>query len=136
MPWLDNLFGDSLETLIAQEFAVYKKSIDEMIERENAALLSLGIKPPRLISEMGYDFTNEKGRERKWLSVELKPMQFEIPPHRIFAISRDELVATLFENLEMADYVYWWWGLADVIKTEYGVVWTNRDPFVVYWLLG
>jgi hypothetical protein len=133
MPWLDNLFGDSLETQVAKEIADYKNAINEMIAREDTLLRSLGIKPPRLVSEMDYKINVYKQIEGKRVYVSLIPPQFEIPPHRIFVINKyHDLVVTFFENLERIDSVYWWWGLGDVVKTEYGGIWTNRDPYAVY----
>ncbi len=133
MSWLDNLFGDSLETQVAKEIADYKNSIDEMIAREDATLHSLGIKPPRLVSKLDCKIEAEK---EKQLYVKLISPQFEIPPSRVFEIKRySELVITLFGDIEAIDGIYWFWGLGDVVKTEYGGIWTNRDPYAVYWEL-
>jgi len=63
MSLLGDLFGYSLETQVAKEFNAYKKLIDEMIAREDGVLRSLGIKPPRLVSEMDYKIKVYKDRQ-------------------------------------------------------------------------
>ncbi len=136
MSLLRELFGYPPETQVAKEIADYKNLIDEMIARENAALLSLGIKSPRLVSEMDYKINVYEEREGKQLCVHIIPPQFEIPPSRVFEIKRySELVITLFGDIEAIDGIYWFWGLGDVVKTEFGGIWTNRDPYAVYWEL-
>lgn len=133
MSLLGNLFGNPqgnpLETHLANEFAAYKNSINQRIAQEDAALQSLNIKPPRIVSKL--DYKTETSKEKS-LFVTLISPQFEIPPHRIFVIKDDGLVATLFENLERIDSVYYWWGLANALQLNYGLVWTNRDPFIIY----
>ncbi len=133
MSLLGDLFGYSLETQVATEFAAYKNLIDEMIAREDAVLRSLGIEPPRLVAEMDYKIKVYKERAGKHLIGSLIPPQFEIPPHRIFTIYKyHDLVITFLENLEQVTAIYQWWGLGDVVKTEHGGIWTNRDPYAVY----
>jgi hypothetical protein len=133
MSLLGDLFGYWLKTQVAKEFAVYKKLIDEMIAREDGVLRSLGIEPPRLVSEFSY--SQEMG-EKNNLIVELIAPQFELPPYLMFVITEKPvmnesgLIATIFDNVEEVATRYWWWGLGDVVSKEWA--WTNRDPFALY----
>jgi hypothetical protein len=129
MSLFDKLFGNSLESSIAEEFAVYKNKIDQIIARENDILRGLGIPIPRLTSEINYNQTAERDRK---LMVTLVPPQFEFPPHRQFFI-RQKLVITLFENLEEAEGIYRWWGLGQLVYDQSNyLVWTNRAPYELY----
>lgn len=140
-----SLFRDLFKSLaapsIADEFAVYKATINQIIARENAVLRSLGIEPPRIVSEC--DYQAEKRGTGQWLHwvVKLIPPRFEFPDHRTFTIKMRHtsesgigLAVTMTKNLENAWGAYWWWGLGDAIheKLQAGCVWTNRDPFALY----
>lgn len=122
---------------LGKELAAYKNKIEGIIAQENARLRSLGIKPPRLISELVYRQTKI---DKNHLTVELIPPQFELPTHRAFVINEYKgPVITLFENLDAANHAYRWWGLGDAVKRAdgavkktYGGVWTNREPYAVY----
>lgn len=130
MSLLGNLFGKSLESGIADEFIAYKDQVDQLIERENAVLRSLGIPPPRQTAEISYKQTpgNRDGR----IMVRLISPQFELPPFRQFVI-RYKLVATVYENLEELEASYLWFGFASVLSCPaYHFVWTNREPFEFY----
>jgi hypothetical protein len=130
MSLFSDLFDDSLETQVIKEINNYLTSIAQTIARENAALRSIGIKPPRLISELG---CKHKAEGKDKIRVTLDAPQFDLPPHLIFDIKTDALVVTLFKNLEDAKSKYWWWGLGEVVNEQfYGCIWTNRDPFAIY----
>ena len=133
MSLLGDLFGYWLKTQVSKEFNAYKTLIDEMIAREDGVLRSLGIEPPRLVSEFSY--SQEMGEKNK-LIVEFIAPQFEFPPYLMFVITEKPvmnesgLIATIFDNVEEVATRYWWWGLGDVVSKEWA--WTNRDPFAFY----
>lgn len=129
MSLLEALFGKSLDSATAEECAAYKNSISQMISEENQQLHSLGITPPRLISECSYKITAGNGSE---MIVTLTPPEFEPPPHRLLVIKENRLVATLFDNFDKTDADLWWWGLDLVTSEQYDHLWTNRDPFAFY----
>jgi hypothetical protein len=130
MSLLEALFGKPLDSAVSQECAAYKNSISAMIRKENQQLRFLGIAPPRLISECGYQ--TRAGNDGEMIAT-LSPPQFELPPHRVFVISiDDELVLTLCDDVEKVDQIYSRWGLGDVAQPKYGGVWTNRDPYAFY----
>ncbi len=138
MSLLGNLFGGppdpfpALEAGIAAEFAVYKRSINQMIERENTVLRSLGIPLPRLVAEVSYRQERIEGGK---IEVRIVAPQFELPPYRQFFINWWQ-VATVYEdneNIEKFEIFYRWFGFAAVLNNAaYRFVWTNRQPLKFY----
>lgn len=119
----------SLESEIVTEFNYYKNFINQMIEEENQVLRSLGIQPPRLVSECSY---TQKPYGEKGLCIRLVPPKFDYQSAIQFTI-RGTLIATVFEKPEEIDAFYWWWGLgATINQYPNSFVWTNRSPYVRY----
>jgi hypothetical protein len=124
---------------IEREFAAYKQTINQMIAREDAVLRSLGITPPQMISECGYQTEKRGPAKETFYYVTLIPPCFEYPLHRKFIIkssgsAENGIVATLTKNIEAAWSSYRWWGLGDAVseKLDAGCVWTCRDPYAFY----
>lgn len=127
--------GDSLETLLLKEFYEFNVQVAQMIERENDTLRSLGINPPRIVSEFSYSttFHNRITKDnRDYLDVKIIPPKFDYPPHHVFLLQYDVLACTIFEYIDHAKKMYEWWGLADAVKSCYSPIWTNRSPFAFY----
>lgn len=105
-----------------------------MIKQENEHLRSLGIPPPRYVSEMSYKSTPSEGGKQY---VKIESPKFYLPDHRMFVINKyAKRVVTFFDNLEKVDSKYKWWGLGDAVRPELGGIWTNRDPYAFYRELG